>query len=101
MLVGLDLLLAVRWLHAFLILGPRLKEQSCLGGVLHSWPRGEKSKNHTHTMQFSLRLLLRCDRCHDHSHPIGHVQHQWTEKVTPYPLHMRHCKSHGTMGVGV
>lgn len=64
----------------FLILGPRLKEHvHSVWDMLHSWPR-EKSKNHGHTMQFSLRLLLRCDRCHVHSHPIGHL-HQWTEKV--------------------
>lgn len=42
MLVGLDLLLAVRWLHAFLILGPRLKEQFLFGRGITFMAWGEK-----------------------------------------------------------
>lgn len=94
MLVGLCLLLAMS-LHAFSHSRTQAEGAHPVGDVLHSWPR-EKNKNQSHTMQFSLRLLLRRDICHVHVHAIGQVQYQWGEKVCT--SHMRHCKSLGSMG---
>ena len=60
MLVGLCLLLAMSWLHAFSHSRTQAEGALPVGDVLHSWPR-EKNKNQSYTMQFSLRLLLFSD----------------------------------------
>lgn len=98
MLMGLCLLLAVSWLLAFSHSRTQAEAAVPVWDVQHSWLR-DKGKTQSHTIQFRLGLLLRCDICHGHVHLNGQVQHQWGEKV--HPSHIRPCKLLGTMGGGV